>query len=65
MKLKIKKEFFLHTFLFFRMDIDTILKPFDDEQKSIRKFFIYLSIDIKVKFYNIDIFIHFIEEDSR
>jgi len=47
------------------MDIDTILKPFDDEQKSIRKFFIYLSIDIKVKFYNIDIFIHFIEEDSR
>jgi len=22
------------------MDIDTILKPFDDEQKSIRKFFL-------------------------
>jgi hypothetical protein len=34
--------FFKHLFLFFfRMDIDAILNPFDDERKSIRKLFIF------------------------
>ncbi len=37
--MKLNDFIFIHLFYFFRMDVDSMLKPFDDEQKHLRKFY--------------------------